>query len=261
VRVSLGTPKPYKETLQAAFDKVPLPPDAKPSRGTDGHLTVYQPSTDKLWEFWRLHKGADGWTAGWGGAMQNVSKSPGYYTPQSWPGARPNWGSTASSLPVIAGTMLISELQRRDIPHALALSIPRPQAGVWSWPAQRTDGHSTDPAVPPEGAHLRIDPKLDIDKLHLDPTVAAIAKAVQRYGMIVRDGTGHAITLSAEDPTQYKAAHGGVSPYKNKIFSVQPYLMLRDFPWQHLQLLRMAECRNANRPCTPQGQRGARAAA
>ncbi len=61
--------------LQSAWSAVPLPPDARPASGTDGHLVVWQPSTDRLWEFWRLAHGAEGWHASWGGAMQDVSSN------------------------------------------------------------------------------------------------------------------------------------------------------------------------------------------
>src|SRR5215211_9253603 len=58
-----------------AFQAVPLPPDARPARGADRHLTVWQPSTDRLWEFFGLQPQADGWHALWGGAIANVSHS------------------------------------------------------------------------------------------------------------------------------------------------------------------------------------------
>ena len=32
--------------------EVPLPPEAQPSAGSDQHLVVWQPSSDRLWEFW-----------------------------------------------------------------------------------------------------------------------------------------------------------------------------------------------------------------
>src|SRR3954451_19088501 len=40
--------------LNAAIADVPLPSTAVPSKGTDGHLVVYQQATDTMWEFWRL---------------------------------------------------------------------------------------------------------------------------------------------------------------------------------------------------------------
>ena len=118
-----------RRTLQRAFASVPLPPDARPAPGTDRHLTVWQPSTDRLWEFFGARHDADGWHARWGGAIRRVSQSPGYYTGAAWPGAARNWGATASSLPVIGGTMLLDELKTGRIDHALAINLPAPRAG------------------------------------------------------------------------------------------------------------------------------------
>ena len=72
-------------SLQSAFDAVPIPANAQPAAGSDAEMTIWQPSTDKLWEFFQMQKEADGWHAAWGGAIDNVSQSPGYYTPTRGP--------------------------------------------------------------------------------------------------------------------------------------------------------------------------------
>src|SRR5664280_1870952 len=51
--------------LQSAWDAVPLPANAQPAAGIDKHVVVWQPSTDRLWEFWHLEMTAAGWKAGW----------------------------------------------------------------------------------------------------------------------------------------------------------------------------------------------------
>src|SRR5262249_42109915 len=79
VHVQLLTKHPARSALQAAFNAVPLPPNALPARGRDGHLVVWQPSTDRLWEFYRLSHGPAGWQATWGGAMRDVSLASGAY--------------------------------------------------------------------------------------------------------------------------------------------------------------------------------------
>ena len=38
--------------LQAAMAAVPIPDNAQPAAGTDAEMTIYQPSTDTLWETW-----------------------------------------------------------------------------------------------------------------------------------------------------------------------------------------------------------------
>ena len=206
VRLDAGA---WNGALQQTLDAVPIPPSAQPAAGPDGHLTVWQPATDRMWELFQAHMTADGWHASYGGAMANVSSSPGYYDASSWPGlSQPSWGATATSLPVIAGTIMIDELKAGVIPHALALNIPWAKPNVYSWPAQRTDGSSTDPNAIPEGARFRLDPTADLAKRNLPPMTRMMAMAAQQYGMIVRDQTGHAVSFFAENPAQY-----GTDPY------------------------------------------------
>jgi hypothetical protein len=249
VRVALEDPGLWwRTTLQDAFAAVPIPPDARPAPGADGHLVVWQPSTDRMWEFFGLSRTATGWRARWGGAMQRVSRSPGYYTNSAWPGATAGWawGATATSLPVAGGVMRLAELQRGRIDHALALNIPRVRATAHAWPAQRSDGRSTDPSSIPQGARFRLDPALDLDRLRLPPVVRVIARAAQRYGMVVRD-TSSTVALYAEMPTST------TDPYPRLFGPAYPnnlHELLARFPWRHLQLLRMRLCpRSPAGPC------------
>ena len=128
VEVMLNS-RPAAPSLQAAFSEVPLPPNAQPAPGTDGTLVVWQPSTDKLWEFWRLaHKG-DGWQASWGGAMQDVSSSSGAYGPGSWPGAGTYWGASASSLSIVGGLITLEDLQTGTDRPRIGLGHPECAGG------------------------------------------------------------------------------------------------------------------------------------
>ena len=237
VRVTLD-PGSWKVGLQQTFEAVPIPANATPAAGPDAHMTIWQPSTDRLWEFFKASKQADGWHASFGGAMANVSRSPGHFNTESWPGlSQPWWGATATSLPVVAGTMMIDELKAGVIPHALAMNIPWAKPKTYSWPAQRTDGSSTDPNAIPEGARFRLDPKLDLNTLNLPPMTRAMAVAAQRYGMIVRDQTGHAISFFAENPAPH-----GTNPYTlagGFYGGPDPSAVMRAFPWDHVQLVKM----------------------
>ena len=116
-------------TLQAAWDSVSLPSNAQPAAGTDKHLVVWQPSSDMLWEFWRLEKAASGWQAEWGGAIKDVSGNPGVYGPEAWEGAEDGWGASATSLSMAGGLITLEDLQLGQINHALAIGIPNPRAG------------------------------------------------------------------------------------------------------------------------------------
>jgi hypothetical protein len=69
-----------------------------------------------------------------------------------------------------------------------------------------------------------------------------IAVAAQRYGMVVRDQTRHAISLFGEDPSRFPP---GVfsKHYRGKT----PAQLLARFPWNRLQVLEMHLC--SRPPC------------
>jgi hypothetical protein len=235
VKVALAS-NSIAPALQSAWDAVPLPAGAKPSAGTDKALVLWQPSTNRLWEFWRLWDGTSGWQAAWGGAMQKVSTNPGVYSPEAWPGAKYFWGSSASSMSIAGGLITLEDLRHGQINHALAMAIPGVRAGFYAAPAERDDGKSTDPLSLPEGAHLRLDPKLDLAALHLPHLTLMIAEAAQRYGIFVRDRGGN-VCFFAQDPVPT-----GKEPYRGPggFFEGQyPSQLLAAFPWSHLQLLKL----------------------
>ena len=94
-----------------------------------------------------------------------------------------------------------------------------------------------NPLALPEGAHLRLDPKLDLSALHLPRVTRLIAEAAQRYGLFVRDGST-VVQLFAEDPrgTGAKDPYSGPGGYFEGEY---PNQLLASFPWGHLQLLKM----------------------
>ncbi len=236
VMVQLVNHRP-EPALQSAWDAVPLPTNAQPAAGTDKHLVVSQPSTDRLWEFWHLEQTLTGWQAGWGGAIQNVSADSGAYGPEAWPGAQRGWGASGSSLSIAGGLITLEDLELGQINHALAMAIPNVRAGVYASPAQRTDGKSTEPLSLPEGAHLRLDPKLNLATLHLPRLTLMMARAAQRYGIIIRDGAAE-VVFYAQDPVPT-----GTEPYAGPdgyFEGRSPRELLAAFPWKHLQVLRMA---------------------
>lgn len=144
---------------------------------------------------------------------------------------------------------MIGELQSGVIPHALALAIGHTCASVWTWPAQRTDGDvssAQDPNCVPEGAHFRLDPNLDLASLHLPHFVYMMAVAAQKYGIII-DNRSSGFTFYNQDATSYVRA-AGYNPYMGRadkpgsrgaLYEQSPAALLAQFPWSHLQLLKM----------------------
>jgi hypothetical protein len=222
--------------LVSAWQAVPLPEEAHAAAGSDGHLVVWQPSSDRLWEFWRLSRQDGAWQAPWGGAIRNVSSSSGVYSGDAWPGANGTWGASACGLSIAGGLVTLEELERGSIEHALALSLPQIRAGVFSSPATRSDGRSNDPLSLPEGARLRIDPELDLSQLRLPPLTRMLAEAAQRYGIVVRDVAG-SVTFYGEDPTRTgENPYFGPGGYFEGNYAAKN---LAKFPWADLQVLQM----------------------
>jgi hypothetical protein len=222
--------------LSSAWSAVPLPQNAQPAIGTDGELVVWQPSTDRLWEFWRLVHEAGGWAATWGGAMQNVSSGAGVNGPESWPGAQTWWGASASSLSLVGGLISLEDLEKGQIDHALSMSIPNVRGGVYASPAERSDGKSSSPLSLPEGAHLRLNPNLNLAALHMPRFTLMLAEAAQRYGIFVRDHSA-VVTLQAQDPVPT-----GTEPYTGPSGFFEgklPSTLLASFPWNQLELVKM----------------------
>ena len=240
MRVALEDNSP---ALQSAFDSVPLPEDARPANGTDAQLVVWQPSTDRLWEFWRMKDTSEGWRAQWGGAMEHVSQNPGYYDSSSWPGARSTWGATATGLPLLGGLITFADLQRGEIDHAIALALPLTQSQVFRFPAQRSDGGSSSIDAIPEGTRFRLDPTLALSELHLPHLTLMIAQAAQRYGIVVRDTSG-VVDFYGQDPTPTDT-----DPYTSLFEGKERWRILAQFPWSHLEVLSATVC--SEQTCQP----------
>jgi hypothetical protein len=220
------------ELAQAFKQGVPIPPGAKAAAGEDQHMVIWQPSTDTMWEFWHAQRVNGAWHARWGGKMTDVSSNPGYFRDP------PDWGATATSLPLMGGLIGISELRSGHIDHALAMAIPHAAAGVVAFPAQRSDGNEHAPGEVPEGTRFRLNPKIDVASLHVPPVVKILAEAAQRYGMIVRDQSG-AVTLYAQDPTPL-----GRNPFygaQGMLDGLSPASVMRAFPWGDLEAVRPAK--------------------
>lgn len=218
--------------LQQAFDAVPIPAGARAAAGTDESMTVWQPSTNRLWDFWGMRTVHGQWHARWGGEMDDVSQNPGYF--QHWAQTN-NWGATATGLPLLGGLVTFADLRRGQINHALAIALPQTQEAKWTWPAQRTDGSSIAAGVTeiPEGMRFRLDPHLNIAALRLPRIDAMLARAAQRYGIVVRDRAG-AVTFYGQDPVTQRT-----NPWP-ALFDGWPNQVLDEFPWAHLEALRPA---------------------
>lgn len=209
----------YNPVLRAQMASVPIPDNAVPSPDSDGRLVIHQKSTDTMWEFWQARREADGWHASYGGRIDGVSTSNGVVPAPL--------GSTASGLPLLGGLITPREIRAGRINHALAFGVPRVAARTIIAPAHRTDGTTLVGGIP-MGTRFRLDPQLDVDALGLPYVTTVLAKAAQRYGMIVRDTSG-AVAFYGEE------IRGRKSPWPAILGGLTPSQLLADFPYKHLQ--------------------------
>jgi hypothetical protein len=216
--------------LAQQWKSVPIPAYAEAADGSDAEMTIYQPSSDTLWEFWRARKADGGWQACWGGRLAKASRSDGVFSR--------HYGTTATSLPFIGGQITAEELQRGEIRHVIGIAlVDAEHFNVKSWPANRSDGYNPQrkPHQIPEGLRFRLDPSVDVDQLKLHPVARIIARAAQKYGFIVWDKAG-AISLRLQNPKS-STARGSADPYPALFKGTRTSAILDGFPWDRLQFL------------------------
>lgn len=227
----------HKPSADPAFmsmmSAVPIPSYAQESKGTDGEMAIYQPSTNSYWELWQAKKDASGnWLACWGGKISNISTNHGAFNSY--------YGTTATSLPFIGGQITAEELQRGEIKHAIGIAmVDIANWNVVSWPANRSDGWNPKnlPNRIAEGQRFRLDPTIDVNSLHMTKAGKTIAKAAQKYGFVVWDKAG-SISIRAQNVLSYTAL-GKPNPYPALYEAKPTYAVFNGFPWNKLQFMPM----------------------
>jgi len=225
--------KHFKDkSLADRWSAVPVPAYALPAKGTDAEMSIYQPSTDTLWEFWQMRKENGRWQACWGGRISNASKNAGVF--------EGHYGTTATGLPFMGGQITAEELKQGEIKHVIGISLVDIENWkVFSWPAHRSDGYNPNnsPNRIPEGLRFRLDPNVNVDALKMHPVGKIIAKAAQKYGFIIWDKAG-SISVRVQNPYSYTAM-GQANPYATLFSGTESYAILNGFPWERLQFLPM----------------------
>jgi hypothetical protein len=86
----------------------------------------------------------------------------------------------------------LDEVRSGAVRHVLKAASGPEVADRFVFPMVGSDGdyHGSDPAVPPQGLRLRIDPSVDLEALGLQPEALVIARALQTYGFYIGDSGG-----------------------------------------------------------------------
>lgn len=215
-------------TPEATLSRVPIPPEARADPGDDGHLAVLDTTTNCVFEMYRAKPdGAGGWGAEWVNA-----------TPADGDGIYPDGLATrASGFSITAGLIWPEELAAGKIDHALVFAYPGTRDGDPVPPATRSDGRSDGPDTLPIGAHLVLDPTLDLATLDLSGPQRTIATALQRYGMYLADSS-RGLSLFAVHPQSYPT-----DPYVETLGSDPDlvYYGLGGIPFDRMRVLELGE--------------------
>ncbi|PYV25284.1 MAG: hypothetical protein DMG27_10550 [Acidobacteria bacterium] len=156
--------------------RVPIPSGAQAAAGTDGQIILWNQSTGDEWEFWQL--------------TSTYTATNGYHYNTKWSAVPASPGPRGAGIPYLAGLVRPWEIALGHIDHALALTYQN-TATTYTFPATKTDGPCTSSTCMPEGSRLQLDPTLDVTTLGLSASGVIIAKALQKYGMIIVDTGGH----------------------------------------------------------------------
>lgn len=160
----------------------PIPAHARPAAGKDAQIVVWNPDTGEEWGFWRIEKSGDKWLC-----------TNGYKYNTRWSGIPPyGFLSRGAGIPYLVGLIRPWEIRKGRIEHAIAFGMDYPSE-LSIRPATRSDGRGTFPN-PPMGVRMQLDPSLgekDFAAWGLDRTGRIIARALQEYGMILVDSSGH----------------------------------------------------------------------
>jgi len=179
----------YVCTLDA-FGPVPIPVTAVPDADEDGHIAIYDPVTQREWGMWQAKNAGGSWSASAGAAVSTAGDGV----------APPKIGSgNAANFPMLGGIVRPEEILQGRIDHALVFGLPGIGAGPPVCPATHNAATSSDPNALREGMRLQLDPSLDVDSLPVPAWQKVVMRAMQTYGMYLRDNSG-SLAVYAENP-------------------------------------------------------------
>ena len=173
-------------------DGVPIPKAAMPDPEEDAHFAVVDWKAKRAWDTWGFRVLPDG-TFESNTGMTYALDGEGVFRTSDFAvkdgeSIHFHGPSRAAGVPAIAGLILYDEVLAGEIRHKLAGAIRFPALQEFVWPAAWTDGPVKDGI--PEGAVIQLDPDLDLSRFDLLPGERVVARALQRYGMVIVDYAG-----------------------------------------------------------------------
>jgi serine/threonine-protein kinase len=112
----------------------------------------------------------------------------------------------SAGFPIAPLVFNADEIATGSINHAIRFILPNPRmrAHVYVRPATHAGAPSGPAEAPPIGAHFRLKASYDLSKL--SPAAQVVARAMQKYGMLLADGGQIALTAQSDQDTRAKYA-------------------------------------------------------
>ena len=215
------------------FNPLPIPSDAKPDPQNDAHYAIIDWKRMLAWDIWSLTKLDDGSWESNTGMMYRLDGDGvfdgyelGYVDGESVHFHGPG---RASGVPVIAGLVRYDEVMSGEVRHKLSCATRYAAHKEFTYPASWTDGF-VDGGIP-EGAVIQLDPNLDLALFNLTKEETIIAKAMQKYGMVVVDvAQGQPIYVEGLWAHPNKSWEGKIRDWDGGI---------NDIPYDHYRVLKI----------------------
>jgi hypothetical protein len=181
------------------LDDIRIPVNARAASNSDNTMTIFDRSAGYVTALTGAQYDArkDRWTAS--GATVTYVHSNGLNVLTGLSDNAHNIGTHRGNN---GATMAVrwDMVQAGAITNVLKVASGPELANRWVFPLVGSDGgyNGSDPAVPPEGLRLRVKPSVNLNKLHLEPQAAIIARALKKYGIYLGD-SGRLTALKLED--------------------------------------------------------------
>jgi hypothetical protein len=211
----------FGASIQIPMAAVTLRPAPPLGIDSDGHLALFDPATNVVYEFWQATTVRDGECQSQGGGLTGsaiLEAGAADFFDVYGPGTNPDGVSSARAMgtPLLAGLILPEDVASGSIDHALSLAIPGPRnlspdpeeplTSDWVYPAvtTETDYYSVNPDALVAGQRVRIKSALvdslgaGIDENQLAPITRMFIQALRDHGAYVVGNAG-GFTFYAED--------------------------------------------------------------
>lgn len=191
----------YRDNHRDYLYNVPIPTGATPSSDADHLMGIVDWDSNYYYDFWNMRYESGQWKAGAGWRWDLTG---------SGVATQRQWTVGGSGTPLLATIIRPEEIAAGVIEHPISCCLKYP-ANYNIYPPAST--HQDKPIVTaqyaiPYGARIQLDPNINLDSLGLNPTAKIIAKAMQDYGIVVKEAGGGWVLYAESDLSAHWANYG-----------------------------------------------------